>query len=666
MNAKNKVYAACMPLTFLVITSSILFIPQCAVASSIIKEVPTPTNHINNQFQNNTYDIPGVEIINIVNIGNNENQFGSNTGNNAEIQDSLVNKKCQDENNTKSNSQDTVETETQNSSDLPQNNVNNKLIMPVNTPGSTSQNLEQMREYYQNIKSPDTNIKQENVPLVPAVDNSNKSNDIKDIPTVFIKEITFGKSNIFSQNDLDNFSANLKNKKITADDINNLIHTINISYKEKGYLTAKAYLPPQQLDGEVLKIDFIEGRVGKIVIKNNKYTRKAYIADKFKEKPGQLFELSALENDIQNFNINNDNIKLEGKIKAGEALGTTDILLNAKEGFPVHIVPSFDNFGRDSVGLLRGGVATSVDSVLGYQDRLTTGVNLGRSSLSTFTDYNFPVFNKGTRIGGTFAYSNIAVTSGPYKDYDVKGDTYLYSIYGQHPWISTSRFYLASNIGVNFKQSNSTISDNAHTKLDEKSLLTGLSTRYFYRGGAIYSSHTISGGYTDNEVENVTKGFIKYEGNITSIHNLKYGISNIFKVMGQYTPSKLETLEQFQVGGVSTVRGFSEGLLLGNNGYLVSEEMLFPIPVLPRKIFKYKLRDNIRFSIFADHGAAYPDHGEGVCSKSKDYLTSAGIGLRVTLTRFITSRLYWGFGFDKRESDQPTSRFHFDLVSFPF
>ena len=41
-------------------------------------------------------------------------------------------------------------------------------------------------------------------------------------------------------------------------------------------------------------------------------------------------------------------------------------------------------------------------------------------------------------------------------------------------------------------------------------------------------------------------------------------------------------LDQFQSGGLVTVRGYSEGLLIGRSGYLVSAELQFP--VAPRTI----------------------------------------------------------------------------------
>jgi len=319
----------------------------------------------------------------------------------------------------------------------------NQLTMPINTPNATTTNIEQIKEFSKNINS-NTGADEKNKQpqnIIPAVDNSqNKTDALKEIPTVFVKQVDFGKSTIFSESDLKGFSESLVNKKITADDINTLINTINISYKKKGYITAKAYLPPQQLNGGVIKIEFIEAKIGQIIVQNNKYTRRPYIVGNLEEKPGDLFKLKVLQNDVNNFNLGNDNIKISPRLKPGKASGTTDIYLDTEEGFPLHFSPSFDDFGRDTTGLLRGGVVASCDSVLGFQDRLSSGTYMGRSSVSNFEDYNFPIFNKGTRLGGTFSYSNVSVTSGEFNGDGVIGNTFLYSAYIQQPLITKDNF----------------------------------------------------------------------------------------------------------------------------------------------------------------------------------------------------------------------------------
>ena len=48
--------------------------------------------------------------------------------------------------------------------------------------------------------------------------------------------------------------------------------------------------------------------------------------------------------------------------------------------------------------------------------------------------------------------------------------------------------------------------------------------------------------------------------------------------MYQFSPQdNIPYIDQFQAGGLATVRGYSEGLLIGRSGYVISGELMFPI-----------------------------------------------------------------------------------------
>ena len=83
----------------------------------------------------------------------------------------------------------------------------------------------------------------------------------------------------------------------------------------------------------------------------------------------------------------------------------------------------------------------------------------------------------------------------------------------------------------------------------------------------------------------VVNGFTKINAETYYVHYLPKNIIATFKAGGQYTPNDVPFVEQYQIGGMSSVRGYSESLLLGANSYYASLEMLFPIPFLPMARF---------------------------------------------------------------------------------
>ena len=122
---------------------------------------------------------------------------------------------------------------------------------------------------------------------------------------------------------------------------------------------------------------------------------------------------------------------------------------------------------------------------------------------------------------------------------------------------------------------------------------------------------------------------------------------------------------------MSSVRGYSESLLLGANSYYASLEMLFPIPFLPEEIkipfkesAKYRLKDSIKFAVFLDNGAVFPHK---TSTKSSNFLSSVGAGFRIAISKYLTARVYLGVPLmNTTHYDQSKVRLHFDLIGSPF
>jgi len=489
----------------------------------------------------------------------------------------------------------------------------------------------------------------------PLPDNSNK-------PMVFINSININSSSVLQERELNDIKSKYINKKMSIDDINAMLVEINNLYKKRNYITAKAILPSQTIKGGVLNIELIEGKIGKIIVKGNKFTRKSYITDKFSQKPGDVFDVKKLEKDIIGFNDNND-VKLKGKIQAGEEYSQTNVYLNAYEPNPFHFVPTFDNTGRDSVGLLKAGIMLSDDSLFGYRDNITLGTSLARGTTGAYANYGFPLGNKGTKINGLFSYNHIKIVEGDFKPLRVTGDSFIYGLNVSHPLVSNKRMKLNGNIGFNFKES-TTFFDKFRTyDTPVRTINTGLNAEINDKYGVWHTGHNFVTGL---EILGGTTAFFKYEGSLYRVQKLPHGIIGLFRTNTLLSPTEdLPSIEQHQVGGSSTVRGFSEGLLIGNNGYFTSMQLIFPLSFLPERFCKIPLKKTLKGEIFVDHGAAYPHRPGGESATQYDYLTSAGMGLRIDFSEYITGVIDWGFGMGRRESDQPTARLHFSLQANP-
>jgi hemolysin activation/secretion protein len=478
---------------------------------------------------------------------------------------------------------------------------------------------------------------------------------------VQIQGFDINESKILSEEDINQVTQPFIGQYVGIDELKTVTDQFNQLYVKKGFITARAFLPPQTVKNGIVQIKLVEGHVGDISIDGNKWTKRGYITARISQEPGGLFDLKDLEKDILKFNRKHI-VKLRANLKPGAEVGETDIQLIAHDPFPYHLTATFDNTGRKTVGVLRGGIGFASDSLFGYRDQFSMGYSRAKTTDVAYSSYNFPIGKYGTRVGGTFAFSNIRISSGPFKNFNIEGNSYNYGGYVSHPFISTRRFDFSGDLGFNFRQVTTFFDEMPLFTTQIRSLTAGLNFEYRDKTGRWMSRHAFTNGL---DILGGNARFFKYNGSLTRIQSLGNGVVGIFRAATQLTDDRLPPVEQFQLGGSSTVRGYSEGLLIGDNGYFFSGELRIPLP-LPKQIGKLQIRDRIRGVVFVDHGGTFIDDGNISSPHHTDYLTSVGLGLRGVITKYINGRIDWGFALGRREDPQPTARMHFGLEANPF
>jgi len=551
--------------------------------------------------------------------------------------------------------------------------INKNLLTPNVAPGIYTDSV-QSKKYYQSLEEAHRaydSLQIYDGKVVEPIPSQLPARINKSDVTAKITKVEISKSEIFTPEELDEFINLVEGQEVTPEDLNNLIGIINDQYKKRNVLTARASLMEGDLSDGILRIELMEARIGKVYVEGNRFNRKWFLKKMISRRDGKVLDLQSLENDLRTFNKNARSIQLSAKLKPGEEYGTTDVIINAKEKFPYHFSASYDSFGRETTGLLRGGLMASTDSLFGFQDRLTGAINMARSSTNPFVDYNFPINRKGTRVGASYIYGNNSISSGQYKDFDLRAKTHIFSTYITHPLKDTERFQLNLNASANIKLSDASISGYKYSDFHDYNIAVGLGGRYNFNKSVLFGSVYSTNGIIENRTMSNSNYFTKVNADGYYVHYLPKGIIATLKIGGQYSPNNIPYVEQYQIGGISSVRGYTESLLLAPSSYFVSLEMLFPIPFLPEEVkipFKkgstYRLRDSVKFATFFDHGAVFAHEGQ---VKSTNFLASVGAGIRIAISKFVTARFYVGVPLmNAGIYDQSSARVHFDLIVSPF
>lgn len=561
----------------------------------------------------------------------------------------------------------------ENTSEEKASEINRQLLTP-NEAVDDMTDINRARRYYQARESREkaqteeaadtsADTAEEEIKLPPRTN--------KYAPSVHIYRVDISDSEVFSSAEINKFKSLLEKKDVTIEDINNLVNLINAQYLKKGFITARAFITEGKLEG-VLKIELMEAHIGKLAIDGNKYNREWYLRSQFSHKDGDLFSLQDLQNELKTFNKNARSIKMRAQLKPGEEYGTTDVTLKAEETMPYHLSASFDNFGRDTTGEHRGGLVASTDSLIGFQDRLSLAFNVAKSSFNPYIDYNVPINRYGTRAGVSYMFGKSKVTSGEYKDFDLNAKTNTYSGYISHPLIDKAKGKLNVNTSLNYKTSTAKISDIKYSDYKDTNVAIGVGGNYNFEKSIFYGSLYSTNGVIKDQIRHESTHFTKFNADAYYIHYLPWGIIGTLKAGGQYSPDNISYVEQYQIGGISSVRGYSESLLMAPSAYYTSLEMLFPIPFLPETINipfsknndTFRLRDSVKFAAFLDHGGIFYHEGK---AHRENFLLSDGVGLRMAFNKYLSARFYVGFPLmNKGTYHESDTSFHFDLIAVPF
>ena len=147
-------------------------------------------------------------------------------------------------------------------------------------------------------------------------------------------------------------------------DIERILAEITRNYIARGFITTRAYLPPQDLSAGHLEILVIEGVVGKILIDDGN-ANSISIGNVFPGVEHGILDLRALEQGIDQINrLASNNAQLD--IQPGEAPGESTVVVHNQARSPLHLSVSNDNQGSEPTGRNQTGVTFGADNLLNF------------------------------------------------------------------------------------------------------------------------------------------------------------------------------------------------------------------------------------------------------------------------------------------------------------
>ena len=220
-------------------------------------------------------------------------------------------------------------------------------------------------------------------------------------------------------------------------------------YHRQGYFVAQAYLPAQDIKNETVTIAVLEGRYGKVTLRNQSKLSDS-LANGYLDglDSGDTIAIGPLENrllllsDVPGVNV-------RSTLVPGATVGTSDLLVDVTPGRTVSGSVEADNAGNRYTGEYRVGATVNVNNITGHGDvaslRVLTsgpGLKYGRASYQR-------QFGKAT---AGVAYTALEYRLGKeFKSLQAHGTARIASVYGSYPFIRSRNTNLYGVAGFDAK-----------------------------------------------------------------------------------------------------------------------------------------------------------------------------------------------------------------------
>ena len=488
------------------------------------------------------------------------------------------------------------------------------------------------------------------------VENEEETPSEEKVPAVEfqLEKINFDNSEILTPEELDTIAQEYIGKSVTLQNLYEIVEKINALYQEKGFLTCRAFLPPQTIHAGEVQIRLVEGKTANVTISGNNHTRESFIRNSFDLKQGEITNTKKLNRKLQHFNGTSD-VQARLLMKAGQNFGETDYEIVIYEPDNQTFMLYTDNAGYETSGKYRFGMFYNYRSLTGHRDSLHANYLMSNGTKAWDFGYSFPIGHHGMKFDIGYSANTTEVKKGELAELGVKGKAHSISAALRIPFYVNQ--FARYETGLQFIRQNS--KTDLGTKLDERvrwvddkitRFTPYISLIHYGNNQLFYHRHSVAFSRRD-DVSNTRNTAAIYKFDSFYQYRANHGQTINFRFDGQITSKKLlGSSDRYYIGGVNSVRGYEESFMGGEKG--LSGSLEYQIPITEDK----------RLKIFPFFDFGYVS-GESVVNEKM--ICSTGIGITANL-KHVSANLTWGIPLTKHFEGEKvkSSRLHFSVTGF--
>ncbi|MCX6970886.1 MAG: ShlB/FhaC/HecB family hemolysin secretion/activation protein [Verrucomicrobia bacterium] len=364
------------------------------------------------------------------------------------------------------------------------------------------------------------------------------------------------------------------------------------SYHDLGFQTVSVSVPPQRPTNGIVVLQVTEATVGRLRVKGSRF----YSVEQIKKMAPSLEEGTVPNfNDVQRDIIGLNQIadrQVTPSLKPGAIPGTVDVELTVKDKLPLHGSIELNNRYSANTTPLRLDLALRYDNLWQLGHTIGLGFQIAPQRPDDALVYSgyyiarLPAIDwLGLMLQATRQNSNVATLGGTNSlgNGEIYGARFLVNLPAR------KGFFHSLSVGMDYKHfiqdltvGNSIISSpvsywpfsiNYNATSIGKNYETQLSAgvTFSFRGTSAQEQFEF-----DNRRYNADSNFFYFRGSLEHTQKLPGDFQLFAGVQGQASANPLLDTEQFSLGGLSTVRGYLESVVVGDNALCGSLELRSP------------------------------------------------------------------------------------------
>ncbi len=440
--------------------------------------------------------------------------------------------------------------------------------------------------------------------------------------------------------------ADAEGQTLTLRQLHERVVLITRYYQAHGYPLARAFIPQQLIEAGNVRIEIIEARYGKVVLENSTRVRAPLLEATLSSLgTGQAISQGALDHALLLLS-DLPGVAVNATLKPGEAVGTSDLVVDTTPLPMVSGSLAADNFGNRFTGRARlGGTVNVIDP-------FHQGDILSASGLSSGSDmdygrlaYDAALTGEGTRVG--VSYSALHYKLGdPLSALDAHGTAEVASFWAKQPIVRSTEVNLYGQIQYDHTRLDDHVDASAIVTDRHLDNLTasviGDSQDVWLSGGVTSWTASLTSGQLgfDNESAQLadaatvhTDGhFLKWNAAFNRLQNVGPANTVYFAVSGQWANSNLDSSQKVLAGGPYTVRAYDMSAISGDKGYQETVEF--------RHLLAAAWQGRWQTLVFFDSAQVTINKNPTLPGVNKTTLSGAGVGLNWIGPQAWSAKIY--------------------------